>query len=86
MAKPSDWMQMVGSFDYQFVELGDRTLSLVWDAKTRNSFYYKGFGLFKVKNYRRSTGNANGGAAETNTNQTYLFFRTATSVYDKYPR
>ncbi len=78
-----DWMQMVGSFDYQFVQLGDKTLSVVSDAKTRNSFYYKGFGLFNVTNYKRSTGNASGGLQKTNTYQTYLFFRTPTSIYDK---
>lgn len=80
-----DWMQMVGSFDYQFVQLGDKTLSVISDAKTRNSFYYKGFGLFNVTNYRRGTGNASGGNQETNTYQTYLFFRTPTSIYDKHP-
>ena len=80
-----DWMQMVGSFDYQFIQLGDKTLSVISDAKTRNSFYYKGFGLFNVTNYRRSTGNASGGLKETNTYQTYLFYRMPTSIYDKHP-
>jgi RHS repeat-associated protein len=70
-------MQMMGSYNVSFYKLGNKTLSLVNDSKSRTSFYYNA----DIKNYARGertifinmipvTLNK-----ESNTYQTYLFFK-----------
>lgn len=80
-------VQMMGSYNASFYKLGDRTLSLVQDSKSRTSYYYH----LPVTNYSRSEtryytfegGNHYHGRSETiviphnkesNTYQTYIFY------------
>ena len=72
--------QMMGSYTASFYKLGDKTLSLVQDSKSRYSLLYH---LPGVQNYSRSEGNPvynsmgiemGRSKANTNTYQTYLFF------------
>jgi hypothetical protein len=70
-------MQMMGSFNASFYKLGDRTLSLLQDSKSRTSFYYH----LPVTNYDRGSrieinkdGSFSFNDKQANTYQTYLFF------------
>ncbi len=69
-------IQMMGSYNVSFYKLGNRTLSLVQDSKSRTSFYYH----LPVHNYERGTrsqslmGTWEDNVRQTNTYQTYLFF------------
>ncbi|BDW93374.1 hypothetical protein MACH07_22060 [Flagellimonas marinaquae] len=81
-------VQMMGSFNASFYKLGDKTLSLVQDSKSRTSYYYH----LPVTNYPRSLTRYKtfkGGVhyngvskdiviphkQESTTYQTYLFFK-----------
>ena len=80
-------VQMMGSYNVSFYKLGDKTLTLVQDSKSRTSYYYH----LPVKNYPRSQTRywiIKGGyhyygraedvviphKMESTTYQTYLFF------------
>lgn len=66
--------QMMGSYGVSFYKLGNRTLSLVLDSKSRKSFYYHLPGIANwpspCNHCRQHQRNSN----QTTTYQTYLFF------------
>jgi|GEM_PF-1188144 len=67
--------QMMGSYSVSFYQLGDKTLVIVLDSKTRQSFYYQ---LPGIQNYSRGLGSPSVtglGMKQTTTYQTYIFFR-----------
>lgn len=71
-------VQMMGSYNVSFYKLGDRTLALLQDSKSRTSFYYH---IPLIENYARDEKffiNADGSFTydnrKANTYQTYLFF------------
>jgi hypothetical protein len=70
-------VQMMGSYNASFYKLGDKTLCLLQDSKSRSSFYYH----LPVQNYVRGTrwdGTGSGtifNDKEANTYQTYLIFK-----------
>lgn len=67
-------LQMMGSYSTSFYKLGDKTLTLIFDSKSRTSFYYHA----GIPNYSRQTGwpkSTGMGKRETTTYQTYIFFK-----------
>ncbi|WP_343321641.1 RHS repeat domain-containing protein [Sphingobacterium multivorum] len=76
-AGPNMQIQMMGSFNASFYRLGNKTLTLIQDSKSRTSFYLH----LPVKNYQRGTRFLDSDNIkywsyddrETNTYQTYLF-------------
>ncbi len=71
--------QMMGSFNVSFYKLGDKTLSLVQDSKSRKSFYYHAPWIESTDRLRRdqwyfNTTSWHEANKETTTHQKYLFF------------
>ena len=67
-------IQMMGGYTASFYSLGEKTLTLVLDSKSRTSFYYHA----DITNYSRKPGwpvSTGMGTRETNTYQTYLFLK-----------
>ena len=67
LATSNDQVQMMGSYNASFYKLGDKTLILIQDSKSRSSFYYH---LVKTNHSRNDDPIHN---VEANTYQTYLF-------------
>ena len=69
-------VQMMGSYNASFYKLGDKTLSLIQDSKSKTSFYYH----LPVNNYERGSRTQNWKGVwyspkkQTNTYQSYLFW------------
>ncbi len=62
-------VQMMGNYNISFYKLGDKTLTIVNDSKSRSSFYYH---LFFIQNYERGV---HPGNQQSTTRQNYLFFK-----------